>query len=236
MATIKPVTLGPFPAGMDNMREDSELTDPDKGDLLRHAVNVDLSNSGQIRRRKGYTLAAGVPLPPSHDGLSCQHMGRTVRAEGSYLRWTDPWSEHETPTKNFLPFPSDITAVFSTETGLFIGADQTYYLAGDVVTTALAVASPTRIVKGSVSTIPHEKLFVWLSSAGLARGTPDGQVTLMQRQHVEVGVIDPNATGATLYRAQAGLRQVIGIINSAPDDGVVAIGDYMDAELVRIGV
>lgn len=53
-------TLGPFPLGVDNRKQDHALTQSvGRGsvDLLRSATNVDLSDEGRVRRRAGYTLA-----------------------------------------------------------------------------------------------------------------------------------------------------------------------------------
>lgn len=49
--------IGPFPRGMDNRAPDHDLTariDGGRVDLLREAVNVDLSSSGKLRRRGGF--------------------------------------------------------------------------------------------------------------------------------------------------------------------------------------
>ena len=63
----KPQEIGPFPGGMDNRRPDYDLRGGrDVGDLLRNAVNVDLTNQGRARRRAGYQ--------PSQAGLDCHSL------------------------------------------------------------------------------------------------------------------------------------------------------------------
>jgi hypothetical protein len=57
---MKNVTVGPF-LGINNRVPDTELADVERGrkvgDYLRNAVNVDITNSGTIRRRQGTELA-----------------------------------------------------------------------------------------------------------------------------------------------------------------------------------
>lgn len=66
MAATTP-TIGPFPGGMDNRRADYDLRGGrDVGDLLRNAVNVDLTNQGRARLRAGYQ--------PSQSGLDCHSL------------------------------------------------------------------------------------------------------------------------------------------------------------------
>ncbi len=66
MASGKPISIGPFPRGMDNRRPDFKLAlskDEGGGHLLRDAVNVDVTPQGSIQTRPGYTLA--------ESGLDC---------------------------------------------------------------------------------------------------------------------------------------------------------------------
>ena len=51
--------IGPFPLGVDNRRPDHDLTQTVGNgavDLLRAAVNVDVGDTGKLRRREGYQL------------------------------------------------------------------------------------------------------------------------------------------------------------------------------------
>lgn len=61
-----PQRIGPFPLGMDNRAPDFALALPDGGDLLRDAVNVDVTAQGRLKSRAGYALA--------EQGLDC-HSG-----------------------------------------------------------------------------------------------------------------------------------------------------------------
>lgn len=59
--------IGPFPLGMDNRRADFNLAlgrDEGGGHLLRDALNVDVTASGSVKTRKGYT--AGIQGSDTH--------------------------------------------------------------------------------------------------------------------------------------------------------------------------
>src|SRR6187402_2960816 len=64
--TVKPVTIGPFSLGVNNRVPDTDLKvrggpGVTNGYFIRAAVNADLSKSGKLRRRDGYTqLVAGA--------------------------------------------------------------------------------------------------------------------------------------------------------------------------------
>lgn len=59
---VKPVEIGPFKLGMNNRASDTALVVPQTGagtggTFLRSAVNVDIKNTGTVKRRQGSTLA-----------------------------------------------------------------------------------------------------------------------------------------------------------------------------------
>ena len=56
---MKTLPLGPF-LGINNRLPDFALHKPKVGDFLRLAVNVDITNSGNIKRRKATALLADI--------------------------------------------------------------------------------------------------------------------------------------------------------------------------------
>ena len=82
MATVrgkKPSRIGPFPQGMDNRVPDYELSLGDAGHLLRDAFNVDLTQTGTVKTRRGYTLA--------HVGQDCHSLW--APRDGAYGLYCD---------------------------------------------------------------------------------------------------------------------------------------------------
>lgn len=71
----KPISIGPFPTGMDNRLPDYKLDTAESGAVLRDAFNVDITDAGSIKTRPGYALAlAGVDChslwAPAHGGFA----------------------------------------------------------------------------------------------------------------------------------------------------------------------
>lgn len=271
---MKPVTLGPFPLGMDNRAEDVSLKTGDGIDLLRMATNVDLTNAGKVRRRAGFTSATHIPqvnpqvslpISPTHAvsgaevltndqlrdmmnpqprELSCKSMGRYISAVHDMLYWSDLYLDGDelgngaktTSDRNFMPFPAAITAVFSTGSGIYVSADQTYFLAGDVQSAAANPVHPSIILKGSVSAAPLSESFVWLSTRGVMTGSVGGEVGFLSNKHVDTGFLKPTQTGATLFRNANGVRQVIAILHGDRLETGIQNKDFMDMEVIQKGV
>lgn len=183
-------------------------------------------------------------MNPQPRELSCKHFGRYVAGFQDMLYWSDLYLDGDelgngaktTADRNFMPFPAPITAVFSTGSGIYVSADQTYFLAGDVQSAALNPVHPSIILKGSVSKSPNGESFVWLSTRGVMTGTASGEVAFLSNKHVDTGFLQAAQTGATLHRTANGVRQVIAILHGNPIASGIQNTDYMDAEVIRKGV
>lgn len=179
-------------------------------------------------------------MNPQPRALSCKHFGRYIAAFGDTLFYSDPFLDGDeygrgaqtTPDRNFLPFAATITAVFSTGAGIFVSADATYFIAGDVHGSQPLPAHDSRIARGSVVAIPREDKFAWVSTHGPAIGDQNGQVSLIAADRLEAGAIPPTLTGASLFRASNGLRQLVMTLHGATDSAAFS-SDYMDAVAVR---
>ena len=78
---MKSVHIGPF-LGMNNQLPQTQYNVPDEGDFVRDARNVDILDSGTLRRRSGYTklldgrfsslYAMGSTALCVHDGYLCR--------------------------------------------------------------------------------------------------------------------------------------------------------------------
>lgn len=176
--------------------------------------------------------------------LSCKHLGRYVAAVVDMLYWSDLFLDGDelgngaktTADRNFMPFPAPITCVFSTGTGVYVSADKTYFLSGDVQSAALNPVHPSQILKGSFSKAPNEERYSWFSTRGVMSGSQGGEVGFLSNKHVDTGFLNPAQTGATLYRTANGVRQVIAILHGNPSETGIQNADHMDAEVIRKGV
>lgn len=181
-------------------------------------------------------------MNPQPRALSCKHFGRYVAAFGDTLFYSDPWVDGDefgrgartTADRNFLPMKAQITAVFSTEAGLYVSSDATYFIAGDVHGSSPIQAHPARILQGSVTAISKDRRYAWLSTQGPCQGDAAGAVQAVAADHLETGPIPAGMTGASLFRAAGGLRQIIFTLHGRPDSQAAA-RDWMRAEVIRNG-
>ncbi|QOF76068.1 hypothetical protein [Variovorax sp. 38R] len=112
------------------------------------------------------------------------------------------------PGKSFILFPAPITVMEPCVGGVFVCADRTYWLAGDLDATAMQPVLPYGGVAGSgtrCGTDDNVRVF-WVSPHGLVMGTPDGAAKAVQEKDL---TFSGAARAATLYREGQGIAQAI---------------------------
>lgn len=160
------------------------------------------------------------------------HNGRMVVAVGNALVYSEPYAfALFDPTKNYIPFEVPITMVQSVQGGLYLAADQTYWLAGDLAKSELNPVLPYGAVRGSGGDVPNKNEVWWMSERGTVVGDQDGNVKNMQEDNVSVA---PAQRSAGLYREADGVRHLISSLFGSAGQGAAA-HSYMDAEIVRKG-
>lgn len=169
-----------------------------------------------------------APMPAGH--LVRYSKGRMLVANGDMLYYSEPYMLGlYDPTKNYVQFPETITMIEPCQTGFYVSADQTYWVAGDVAAAELNPVLPYRAVMGTSGPVPNTNSVWWMSERGTILGTPDGQVENLQEKNVAV---DPAIIGASLFREQDGMKQMVSSLFS-PQSTVVAARSFMDAEIIR---
>lgn len=175
---------------------------------------------------------ATMLLSPMPAGDIVRHHGaRLLTASGSVLTYSEPYMLGLTnPTRNYLPFPATITVVQPTPGGLWVCADQTYWLAGlDLAKSNLESRAPFGGVTGSGGATPDENTAFWMSQQGLVRGSAAGELAFVQDKHVAVAQA---GFAAGFYREFDGRRQ-FGEALFAVEPNRMAAASYMDAEVIR---
>lgn len=156
--------------------------------------------------------------------------GRLIVASGNILYYSELFAPTlYNPAKNYIPFAENITMVRSCVDGMFVSADQTYWLAGDMATASLAPILPYKAVFGTDSEIPNSNNVWWMSQRGMVVGSPGGQVENVQEKFVAV---DAATAGASLYREQDGMRQMLSSLFGTQTN-VMAASSYMEFEVIR---
>jgi len=217
-------------------------TDAD-GNVTQHAVAFEMStgvprltayqsapNSSVLRDATGAICATVLLQPlPAGDILAFLN-GRLFSALGSVLSFSEPYLLNlYNPGRNYIMFPAPITMVEPCQNGVFVSADQTYWIAGDPTVAELNPVLPYRAVRGTSGPVPNENSCYWLSERGIIVGTQTGEVKNLQEGVIATGNAD---SGAGLFREQNGIKQIVTPV-SGPQDSIMAARSWMDAEVIR---
>lgn len=170
------------------------------------------------------------PLPAGR--FVREYHGRLLVADGFGLYYSEPWAYGlYNPLRGYIPL-AGITLMEPGQTGVYVAtADKTYWLSGLDVDQVERMVDllPYGAVEGSAARMESSNDIAWFSARGLVVGTQDGQVKNTQEETVAVGAAQ---TGATLYREQDGMRQLVS--SGVPGQtSRAAASSYMAMEVVR---
>lgn len=219
-----------FPAGVTAVS--IYVTAPNDGVLMRLTVLAAPSVSFEYVAPSplGARCATLLLMPMPVGSIVREVNGRLLIAAGSVLYYSEPYAHALfNPARNYIMFPAPITMVESCQTGFFIAAEQTYWVKGDVGNTELDPVLPFGAVPNTSGQSADENVAYWMSSRGMIRGTPDGQVARMQEENVAV---DQARIGAFLYRKGDGMKQALGAL-FGPQTTAVAASSFIEAEVIR---
>lgn len=134
--------------------------------------------------------------------------GRLMVAVGSLLFFSKPFMPGLfDPTMDYIPFPTTITMVEAVSNqGVYVAADQTYWLEGDVAKTDLKAPLQFGAIMGSGITRPDIPGCFWMSTRGIVVGNDNGSVVELQAENV---MINLSANGASLMMDRDGVVQLM---------------------------
>lgn len=156
--------------------------------------------------------------------------GRLLVAAGNILFYSEPYNFGlYNPARNYIPFPAPITMVEPCQNGFFVSADQTYWVDGEISEADLNPVLPYKAIAGTSAVVPNQNAVWWMSERGAVLGTQDGQVQNLQEKNVAV---DPGVVGASLFREQDGMKQMISTM-FGPQSTVMSASSFMEAEIIR---
>lgn len=169
-------------------------------------------------------------MPP---GQIVRHFnGRLLVASGNILYMSDPYNYGLIRmSRGYIPFPARIDMLEIVETVLYIAAgDQTWRITADL-DSGLQDCLPYGALPLSSFRSPREKAVYWQTPRGLVKADENGQIHNLQDEVLAMG---DASVGATLYREQNGMRQVI-TTRQGVQQSVAIATSYMDAEIIRKG-
>lgn len=180
-----------------------------------------------------------VGLQPMPAGQIVRHYnGRLLVASGAVLFISEPFMPGlYNPTSGYIPLPKTITILEPTtgetaaSNGVFLVADQTYWLDSKFPDCELRAVLPYGAIPGTSVQRPDSSAVQWMSVRGLVEGDA-GKVTNLQEEHV---AIVPTAAGASLLRDSNGTKQAITSLYGVRPDSQANASSYMEAEIVHRG-
>lgn len=170
-----------------------------------------------------------VPMPAG--GHIAHHGGRLLVAVGAALIYSEPFTPHlRDEAKGFELFPGQITCLAAVDAGVFVVADQTYFIAGGFpaqsVRAVLEYGAPDQQPGYRPNGGAH-----WMSQRGVVSCTRAGEITNLQEAHV---VLTASGAAATLYREADGMQTIVAALGEPGNTGA-GVGSYAQARIVKKG-
>jgi hypothetical protein len=168
--------------------------------------------------------------PPAGSILE-YHNGRIYIAQRNVVWYTEPLRYGMVkPHRGFLMFPEDVTIVKAVADGIYICADQTYWVSGVDTSEFQQVAIlPFGGVKGTGISLPESDNVAWFSKEGIMIGGLESQVTAIQDDRSAVSTFE---NGAMIFRKADGMRQIIATLGAGVQSSFLA-PDYVTLETAR---
>ena len=157
--------------------------------------------------------------------------GQMLVASGSVLFISDLYNYGVfNPATGYIPFIEPISVIEPTDGGIYLVADQAYWLGGDLRTTSLDSKLPYGAVPGTSGFSTRYMQAYWMSFAGLVIADEQGNVKNVQEDNLEFSAA---TAGASLWRERDGMRHLL-TTRSGQGPDTAALGCYLDAEVVRM--
>jgi hypothetical protein len=182
------------------------------------------------------------PMPAGN--LLCYHYGRLYTVTDDYIRWSEALRPGLTRIMdNYFPrFGGTPVIIMSHKTGLFVVADNTYFLDGqDPEKMVPRLVYPHSGVKGTGAYVPSTivgiddpgEIPVWFSDNGLVAGLPGGGILPFTEKQLAVSKYD---SGAALYRKEDGIRSLVTSLVNNQNTDHLASTDSVAFEVRRNGI
>ena len=200
------------------------------GQTIAGAPNFSIVNVDNVQTIKLQTQF-GIKPPPGN--ILEYHNGRIYIADGKIVWFTDALRYGLVkPARNYLQFPSEVTVMKAVADGIYICADQTYWISGtDTNEFQQVPLLPFGGVRGTGIDLPESDNVAWFSPEGIIIGGLEAQITAIQEDRSAVSNFE---NGAMVFRKQKGLRQFIATLGAGTQSAFLA-QDYADLETARRG-
>lgn len=170
------------------------------------------------------------PMPAGN--IVRYYNSRMITALDNILFYSEAYSlSLHNPADDFIEFQAPISLVMPVQNGVYVCADQTYWLKGELADTELVPSLPYGGVPGTDVLSINKNAVYWMSVRGLCTGDDNGSIKALSEDNV---AMDQPLVGASLMRELNGVRQVISS-NFGIETSNVAAKTYLTAEVIRKG-
>lgn len=168
-----------------------------------------------------------VPLPAC--SMLAAHHSVLVGIAGNYVVFTSPMFSHlMDPVAGFFRYPEQPSLIASTEGGVYVVADKTYFITGlDTDTPSQVVVSEIGGVGGSAASLPDGRV-AWFTRYGQAIGSSTGEVSLPNRKSYAPDLAERGAAGVV---ENNGNPMVVTTMRGVARPNNLATGDFADLEV-----
>jgi hypothetical protein len=146
------------------------------------------------------------PLPA---GTLFAHNGRLCSFKDNMVYIGQPYRPgYYIPVAGYIPFPDTVTIAVSNQTGVFVAADKTYYIPGDLgnVESAIMDVLPYGAVPGTAFTVPNKTQWGWFGAKGLVLVGTSPEVQAVMSDNID---LTPPALGTSVVMEHDGYRHVV---------------------------
>lgn len=137
------------------------------------------------------------------------HMGRLCGVVGSQLIYSEPYRfGYYRPSQNYIPFAEAISTAISAQFGVYVAADKTYWIPGDINAPEGVIADvlPYGAVPGTEFSFPHNSMVGWFGDKGVVFADTQGQAEAVMSDNID---LSPPGTGHSIVLSSNGFRRVV---------------------------
>ena len=213
-------------------------------DLIRYETTGD---DGRLYTDDG-TLCETQFMEPLPGGQIIEYYkGRLYIAEGSTLWFSEPHRYGLTLREsNFFNFPERITICLSSDNGLFIVADKTYFIGFDKnETPIIKTVTQSKAVEGTgikilatdlrLNEFNNSDIAYWFSDSGANIGLPNGKIINLSEDVLAVAD-NTSKFGNSIIKKYNGITQIISSMSKGGEISKLQSNDSATLTIIRNGV
>lgn len=174
------------------------------------------------------TLETQFHTEPPQGHLVAAHKGWILIAVDNVIWSTVPLRPHLVRRSHgFFQFPKRITVMAPVEGGVFVVADQTYFLSPEGESLQQRAIDSAIAVAGSQVELPGKRVS-WMTQYGPVIGGPDGSLQFITKDHYAPDITD---FGRSALLERNGNQLLITTQRGIPQGNSLAASDYYDGEV-----